>query len=130
MVTDVDDFIALERRRGELRMSRAILARRANIPLPTVTRLLTGRVRDPRLRTLKAIAHALGVSLCLGREDDLSSEELREQQAAKKARLLVGAVQASMALESQAVGQAELESMVRETVHRLLGGSRRCLWED
>lgn len=130
MLTAVDDFAALERRRAELGMSRATVAHRANVPLPTVTRLLTGRVRHPRLQTVMAIAGALGMSMRLGDPSDLSPEQLLEQQATTKARRLVGMVQGSMAMESQAVETQRLESMVRKTVHKLLGGSRRSLWSD
>ena len=130
MATAADDFAALERRRAELGMSRATVARRANVPLPTVTRLLTGRVRHPRLHTVKAVAAALGVSMRLGDQSDLSPEQLLEQQATTKARRLVGFVQGSMAMESQAVETQKLESMVRKTMHSLLSGSRRSLWSD
>lgn len=130
MVTASDDFAALDRRRVELGMSRAVVARRANVPLPTVTRVLAGRVRNPRLRTIKDIAAALGVTLQLGDESDMSPDQLLEEQATRKARRIVWSVQGSMAIESQAVDPQKLESMVRKAVHSLLGGSRRSLWDD
>ena len=46
----------------------------------------------------------------------------------KKARELVGMVQGTSGLESQAVGQNQIEKMISQLVHQLMAGSRRKLW--
>jgi len=130
MATHADNFGALEQRRRALGMSRATVARRAGLPLPTVTRVLTGMVRDPRLRTVQAIATALGVSLQLGAADDLSADQFLEQRAMEKAKRIVSHVQGTMLLEAQPVPPVELESMIRQTACEFRAGSRRNLWDD
>ena len=50
------------------------------------------------------------------------------QQAVKKARELVGMVQATAGLESQAVAPSQIEKMIQQLVHKLMAGSRRKLW--
>jgi hypothetical protein len=57
-----------------------------------------------------------------------SVQDIREQQAEAKAQELVGMVQATCGLESQAVDQEHIDEMVRQTVHELLAGPNRKLW--
>ena len=56
------------------------------------------------------------------------AEELRQQQAERKADELVQMVQSTSALEAQAVDQAQLDEMRRQTARELLRGSNRRLW--
>ena len=60
--------------------------------------------------------------------NEVDSYELLHQQAVKKARELVGMVQGTSGLESQAVGQNQIEKMISQLVHQLMAGSRRKLW--
>ncbi|MEO8493976.1 MAG: hypothetical protein ABI614_02825, partial [Planctomycetota bacterium] len=73
-----------------------------------------------------AIADALGMSPVMNAAK--SEDDLREEQAEKKARQLIGMVQSTCGLESQAVSEEEFEAMVRRTVHQLLAESSRRLW--
>ncbi len=57
-----------------------------------------------------------------------SAETFRERQARGKARRLVRLVQGTMALEAEAVDEAELDAMEEENIHALLAGSSRRLW--
>ena len=123
-------FSELEKRRRQLGMSRQALAKRAGLSLPTVTRLLTGKDCNPRVQTVDAVAVALGVPIAFGAGAYIDAETLREQRAEQKARRLVGLVQGTMALESQAVGPEPFARMVRRTTHGLLAGSNRALWDD
>jgi hypothetical protein len=58
----------------------------------------------------------------------LRVHDVREQQAWKKARKLVGMVQGTSALEGQAVSEAAYQAMVERTYHELLAGSNHRLW--
>lgn len=44
-------------------LSEAELARRSNIPQPTLHKILSGKTDDPRASTLKALANSFGVSI-------------------------------------------------------------------
>ena len=57
------------------------------------------------------------------------SEERRKKQARAKAKLLVGLVQGTSALEGQAVDSRHLESMIERTTAKLLR-SKRKLWAE
>jgi transcriptional regulator with XRE-family HTH domain len=116
----------LEIIRRKLGMSRAILARRSGVSLPTVTRILSGKDTSAHYRNVLAIAVALGVDFRI----DVDVEKVRERQARKKARRLVGDVQGTSALEGQAVDRKTYLEMVRRTCHELLAGPRRRLWGE
>jgi transcriptional regulator with XRE-family HTH domain len=128
MVTATRLTSQLEKRRRELRMSKTVVARRAGVSLPTVNRILSGKEKRPGLPYVQAIAEALGVEVRLAEVADAYA--MREQQATEKARQLVGMVQSNMALEGQGVGNEAIERMVRQTVHELMAGPSRRLWED
>jgi hypothetical protein len=55
---------------------------------------------------------------------------MRKQRAFEKAQHLAAGVQASMALEAQAVDASQRASLVERAVHSLLAGPNRRLWED
>ena len=57
------------------------------------------------------------------------SEELRRNQATRKAKRLVGLVQGTSGLEGQSVDQHDLELMVARTAEKLLR-SKRKLWAE
>jgi transcriptional regulator with XRE-family HTH domain len=118
----------LDARRRRLGMSRAALARRAGVSLPTVHRVLTGKEDAPSVTTLNAIAAALGMEVQIVEVADV--DELREEQAKRKARRLTEQIQGTMGLESQGVGSKQLDRMTKQTVHELLAGSGRRLWDD
>jgi transcriptional regulator with XRE-family HTH domain len=124
----------LEKRRFRLQMSKAEVARRARISLPTVKRVLGGREQRPEWRTLHAIAKALGVTIRLGHdieiEEDKSPFEYRKERAHAKAKRLVGMVQGTMGLEAQAVDSGTIDQMIEQTTCKLLAGPSRRLWSD
>ncbi|WP_425616190.1 helix-turn-helix domain-containing protein [Anatilimnocola sp. NA78] len=118
----------LDLRRRQLGMSRATLARRAGISVPTVHRILTGKETSPSVATVEALAAALGMGVQI--IEIVNAEDFREQQARQRAAHLVGMVQATMGLESQAVDRATIETLQRRNAHRLLAGSGRRLWDE
>jgi transcriptional regulator with XRE-family HTH domain len=121
-------FIDLERRRRELGMTYVTVATRSGVSLPTVQRILSGDRHNSSFANVMAIAHALDMTIKF--QSQIPTDELREKQAAKRARQLVGLVQGTSGLEGQAIDKNTFEKMVRQTVHELLAGSQRKLWAD
>jgi len=115
-------------------MSKADLARRAGVSLPTVQRLLAGRDPRPRTDILMAIAVALGVEVRLSASPGVFETQevssFREAQARAKAIRLARLVQGTMAIEAEAVGADVLEEMEEQSVHALLAGPGRRLWGE
>jgi transcriptional regulator with XRE-family HTH domain len=109
-------------------MSRAALARRAKVSIPTVHRILTGKEDSPSVSTVEAIASALGMKVQI--VETIDAEQLRERQAVQRAARLVGMVQGTMGLESQAIDKKSLESLTKRNVNRLLAGPGRRLWDE
>jgi transcriptional regulator with XRE-family HTH domain len=106
-------------------MTWEILADRSGLSRATVQRLLSGEHLNASFLHVTAIAEALGVKV------DFSPVPVRqfvEEQADRQARRLVGLVQGTMGLESQAVEQEHVSQMVRDTFLQLLGGPRKKLW--
>lgn len=134
MPTTTSSYLELDGRRKRLGMSRAVLAKRAGVSAPTVTRILTGREDSPLVPNVQSIAAALGVAIRLGAEitveEHTTVDQLRWQQAIDKAQRLVRIVQGTMGLESQAVDSATLAAMVNRTAQELLAGSPRKLWDE
>jgi transcriptional regulator with XRE-family HTH domain len=124
----------LQFRRHRLGMSKSAVAKRARVAPATVERILAGKEESPRISNLGAIAAALGVQVNLGATTSVtelqSAHEFRRAQAVKKASRIVGLVQGTMGLESQAVEQGTLNDMLEQTVSELLAGPPRRLWDD
>lgn len=127
-------FEKLEGRRARLGMSKADLARRAGVTIPTIRRLLSGREKRARTDIVAAIAAALGVEVRLCQSpyvyESTDVSAFRRARARAKARQLAKLVQGTMALEGEAVGAEVLEEMEEQNFHALLAGSGRRLWGD
>lgn len=117
----------LEKRRRELRMPRATLAKRCGVSLATVNRILSGQHKGATFENVLVIAEALGMEIKTVRHG--TSSEIREQQATRKARNLVRIVQGTSALEGQGLDQEELEEMIERTSKELFL-SKRKLWAE
>lgn len=116
----------LDTRRQELGMTFEALSKRSGVPVSTLKAIFKKGVEHATFANVAAIADALGVDIEFA--DEVDSYELLHQQAVKKARELVGMVQATSGLESQAVAQSQIEKMIQQLVHKLMAGSRRKLW--
>ncbi len=118
-----DIVSALNRQRRALGMPKGVLARRAGVGERTVVRALRGDVG--RVETLVQLAQAMGgtVSIEMPRV-----HTLRNQQADRKARELIGVAQGTAALEGQAVSAKTLREAQRRVKVRLLAGSDHRLW--
>jgi transcriptional regulator with XRE-family HTH domain len=134
MDTTKKAYCELESRRRELGITYRVISERSGVSQPVIQRLLSGKLQAPRFQSVIAVAQALGLRGLRIMEDDsikfdpsLSAQDLREQQARKKARKLVGMVQSTSALEGQAVSEAAYQAMVERTYHELLAGSNHRL---
>jgi len=107
-------------------MSCRLLALRSGVSLPTVQRILRDGGEHATYATVKAVAHALGMDLEL--RNTVDEQDFAERQARTKAEAIVRMVQGSSALESQAVDAETYRHMVDQTVHELMAGPRRRLW--
>jgi transcriptional regulator with XRE-family HTH domain len=121
-------FRRLESRRRELGISVASLAKRSAVSMPTVSRVLSGRAPHASFANVLAIAKALGLEIKM--EAKSPAADYREEQAKRKAQRLVTMVQATSALDAQAVDARTLGEMTHDTVRELLTGSPRALWSD
>ncbi len=124
----------LDRRRGQLGMSRQALARFANLSVPTVNRILSGKELNPQIQSLVAIARVLRVAVTFGAASRVEpvedAFEIRKQRATEKAQRVIQMVQGTMGLEAQAVGPAAQQQMLEQTVCELLAGPARRLWSE
>jgi len=127
-------FAQMERRRARLGMSKADLARRAGVSLPTVRRLLSGHEGPARTDVVAALAAALGVEVRLSDRtyvhESTGVSAFRREQAERKAKRLARLVQGRMALEAEAVDRSVLEELEERNVHALLAGPARRLWGE
>ena len=116
----------LDQRRQELGMTFEALSKRSGVPVSTLKAIFKKGVEHATFANVAAIADALGVDIEFANEVD--SYQLLHQQEVKKARELVGMVQGTSGLESQAVAQNQIDIMIQQLVHKLMAGSRRKLW--
>jgi transcriptional regulator with XRE-family HTH domain len=116
----------LDQRRQELGMTFEALSKRSGVPVSTLKAIFKKGIEHSTFANVAAIADAIGVDIEFANE--VESYELLHQQAVKKARELVGMVQATSGLESQAVAPNQIEVMIQQLVHQLMAGSRRKLW--
>lgn len=114
----------LGRRRRDLGMPIRTLAVRAGVPIRTTERIL-GAGSRVAFASVLAVADALGMR-DLHRGQDILA--MRQRQAGEKAEKLVEMVQATSALEAQAVDRAAERRMVARTVAELLKGPLAVLW--
>src|SRR5262245_33905962 len=121
-------FEKLNKRRKELDMSLLAVSRRSGVSMPTVARILSGAQPTASFANVAAVADALGMEV--GIRQARRAASLREQQAKHKAERLVGMVQGTSGLEEQGLDHNALRDMTRRTVHELLAGSSRRLWDD
>src|SRR5262245_55913002 len=127
MDTAKHPYRELDSRRRELGIPYSALSELSGVSQPVVQRLLCGKLQEPRFQSVMAVAQALGLERpqileggSIKFDARLSAQALREQQAWKKARKLVGMVQGTSGLEGQGVDHAAYEAMVDRAYHQLL----------
>lgn len=119
-----DILKGLGQRRRDLGMPIRTLAVRAGVPVRTTERIL-GAGSRVAFASVLAVADALGMR-DLHRGQDIPA--MRQRQATEKAEKLVKMIQATSALEAQAVDRAAERRMVARTVADLLKGRPAVLW--
>jgi len=121
----IGQLLALVRR--QLGMSQRDLACRTGIPQPMVSKIENGR-HNSRLDTLEKLARGLECELVIGLLPRKSPDEIRWEQAERKARGRMQYLRGTMALEEQQPSNELLEELTRDEVRRLLEGGE--LWDD
>lgn len=114
----------LGQRRRDLGMPIRTLAVRAGVPIRTTERIL-GAGSRVAFASVLAVADALGMR---DLSDGKDIPAMRQRQATEKAEKLVEMVQATSALEAQAVDRAAELRMIARTVTDLLKGPPAVLW--
>jgi transcriptional regulator with XRE-family HTH domain len=107
-------------------MSCQLLALRSGVSLPTVQRILRDGGEHTTYANLMAVARALGMDFEL--ISTVDEQTFKERQAETKAKVIVSMVQGTSALESQGVDSDTYQQMVKQTVHELMAGPSRKLW--
>ncbi len=128
MLDDAALWKNLDTRRRELGLSYELLSKRSGVSRPTVQRVLSGNHAQASFANVVAIAESLGLAVRLDSTVDVRN--LKSEQAKRKAKKLVSLVQGTSGLEGQAVDKKAIESMVEQTTHELLAGSKRKLWSE
>jgi len=118
---------SLNSRRKELGMSFSALAVRSRVSEPTIKRMFSDQPTAASFTSVAAVAQALGMPVGFTAMDP---DELRRQQARRKAERVARLVQGTSALEDQAVDSAEYNRLVERSYHELLAGSPRRLWAE
>ena len=121
-----DIAVQMQRRRKALGISCPLLALRSGVSLPTVQRILRDGGEHTTHANLTAVARALGMDFELRKTCD--EQTFAERQAETKGGVIVRVVQGTSSLESQAVDSDTYQQMVKQTVHELMAGPRRRLW--
>ena len=109
-------------------MSLKVLAKRSGLSLRTVQRVFSSGEPNARLDSVLQIANALNVELRF--KEAGSAHSFRKRAATEKAARLASMVQATSALESQAIPNSDLRDIEADIAARLLTGSSRQLWAD
>jgi hypothetical protein len=114
------------------------LAARSGLSLPTVFRVLSGKLdlSHSRLDKVMALAAALEMSFHFDPGKGLrftpkrAARSVLSSIARLKAARIVATVQATSGLEHQAVDEETRRQMEERTFHELLAGSPRRIWSD
>ena len=100
------------------------IGRRAGLSIATVKNILARKV-NASFEAMMAISGAMGVDFRIRAR---SVSAFRREQARRKAKEILKMVQASSALEAQAVDENAIKKMEQQTIAELLSGPRRKLW--
>jgi transcriptional regulator with XRE-family HTH domain len=119
----IANILALQKR--SLGLSEAALARLTGVSQPTVHRILSGQHERAAWADIVALSKVMGVSLTV---IVMPPQDILEEKAEAVATQLVGKNQATNQLEGQGLSDQTQKAMIRQTVHRLLAGSKSKLW--
>lgn len=115
--------------RSQLKMSQRALAKRAEIPQSTISKIESNR-QQPSLSVLRKLLDALECELLVSAIPRCNLFDIRRKQAQKKAKQRLEYLLGTMNLEQQKPDQDLIDNMIEEEVNKLLNSSGRELWED
>jgi DNA-binding IclR family transcriptional regulator len=123
---DTSELLALlNRRRHELGMPIVVISRQSRVHPSTVQRLLAGELSVAGFGIVCRVALALGVHIAVREESVI---QMKRQAARAAAAKLVKSIQATSALEAQAVGTRMLKVIEERIMAQLLAGPGYKLW--
>lgn len=108
-------------------MSVPALAALSGVSEPTIKRMMSGRMEGATFFNVQRVLTALGVRLTA---ESIDPDDLRSEQARKKAEAVARIVQGTSALEGQAVDSSIYKRLIERSYHELLAGSSRRLWSQ
>lgn len=113
--------------RTHLGMSQAILAKRANVPQSTISRIEKGD-KQANLATLSKILEALSCDLVLVPMLRQPIDQIRRQQARRQVEHYIYYLKGTMGLEDQQPDPRFIEKLKKQEEERLLQGPGAKLW--
>lgn len=119
-------LIALIRKR--LRMSQQVLAKRAKLPQPMISRIEAGKV-EPSITTLKKIFDALYCDVVMVPIPRKNFDTVLEEQANRMAKRRVGYLRGTMSLEKQEPKNVMLQELIKEEERNILNSDSVRMWE-
>lgn len=115
--------------RKQLRMSQQILARRAQVPQPMISRLEQEQ-SEPTLSTLSKIFEALFCDLVIAPVFNEPIDIILQKQAKKIAEKHVAYLKGTMNLEQQEPDQQLIAELVKRKQEQLIHTANAQLWEE
>lgn len=115
--------------RLQLGMSQQALAKRAEVPQSTISRVEQGQ-RSVNLKTLKKILSAISCDLVIVPLLRDSVEVIRRKQARKSAEKQIEYLKGTMNLEDQQPDSQFVEGLIKQEEDLLLEGLNPRLWEE
>jgi len=110
-------------------MSQTALARRAEVPQSTISKIESGSIH-PNVSTLEKLFSALGCQLLISAIPRQSFESILRKQAELKVREKVEYLRGTMSLEAQEPDEQFLRELINEEIAILLGSPGSNLWEE
>ena len=115
--------------RSQLRMSQRVLAKKANVPQSTISRIESNSF-EPNVITLRKITDALECDLLITISPCEEIGLMRIKQASIKASKKIQYLQGTMSLEDQEPDQKILNELIEDETKSLLDSSSSELWEE
>ncbi len=116
----------LNLQKDRLGISYRAISKRTDISEATLQRIFSGNHKTTHFAHMLLIADVLGVDIMA--RIARSAEDIRKEQAEKKADYLIRLIKGNSALEGQGSSPKAYRRMKDKTVNELLSGSKRLLW--
>lgn len=123
----IGKYVKLIRR--QLRMSQQILAKRAQVPQPMISRIEQGK-SEPTLSTLSKIFDTLFCEIVIAPILKEPVDTILQKQAHKVAQKHISYLKGTMNLEQQEPDKQLVAELVKSKQEELLHTDNRQLWEE